>query len=540
MGESTVDLKELLFPGVADVAIASVEAEPGVIRVAARSTARGARCPGCRGWSERVHGSYQRHPAHLPTAGKAVVLVLTVRRFLCGDRECPRQTFAEQVSGLTRPYAHRTERQRSTLARIALALAGRAGARLAHRLGMTAGRDTLLRLIRALPDPNKPTPRVLGVDDFAFRKGHTYGTILIDIGTHRPIDVLPDREAATLARWLADRPGVEVICRDRSTAYADGARAGAPDAEHCADRWHLFHNLVEAVEKTVVRHRALLPEPELPDGQPALTAEDVRAAASTARTTAAPRTSGRISDRTRERHQAIHELHRQGHSLRGIAAQLGLARNTIRRFLRTATADDLLVGKWTGRTSILDPHKPYLHQRWAEGCTTARRLFEELRDRGYTGGESVIKEYVRQLRDAFPRTDRPPRRHPSVRDVTSWITRHPDNIADHQAERLKAILGRCPELEKTAHHVRTFAELMTRRHGDQLEEWMSKVQADDLPDLHSFVAGLRQDAQAVTNGLTLPYSSGPVEGAVNRIKMLKRQMFGRAKLPLLRKRILLS
>ncbi|WP_344318092.1 ISL3 family transposase, partial [Streptomyces javensis] len=314
--------------------IASVEAEPGVIRVAARSTARGARCPGCRGWSERVHGSYQRHPAHLPTAGKAVALALTVRRFLCGNRECPRRTFAEQVAGLTRPYAHRTERQRSTLARIALALAGRAGARLAHLLGMNAGRDTLLPLIRALPDPDRPTPRVLGVDDFAFRRGHTYGTILIDIDTHRPIDVLPDREAATLARWLADHPGVEVICRDRSTAYTDGARAGAPNAEHCADRWHLFHNLVEAVEKTVIRHRALLPEPEPPDDRPAVTADDVRAAASTARATAAPRTSGRISDRTRERHQTIHELHHNGHSLRGIAAQLGLARNTVRRFLR--------------------------------------------------------------------------------------------------------------------------------------------------------------------------------------------------------------
>jgi transposase len=182
----------------------------------------------------------------------------------------------------------------------------------------------------------------------------------------------------------------------------------------------------------------------------------------------------------------------------------------------------------------------YLHQRWAEGCTTARRLFEEISDRGYTGGEGVVKEYVRRLRKAIPHENRPLFRHPSVREVTSWITRHPDRVTDHQAERLTAILGRCPALEKTAHHVRTFAELMAMRHGDRLEEWMAKVHTDDLPDLHSFVAGLRQDAQAVVNGLTLPYSSGAVEGHNNRIKMLKRQMFGRAKLPLLRKRILLS
>jgi transposase len=540
VGEITVELMELLFPGVADVVITSVEVRPEAIRVAVCSAASGVRCPGCGGWSERVHGSYQRHPAHLPTAGKPVVLALRVRRFVCGDRGCPRRTFAEQVPGLTRPYAHRTERQRSTLARIALALAGRAGARLTRLLGMTAGRDTLLRLIRALPDPHCPTPRVLGVDDFAFRKGHTYGTILIDIDTHRPVDVLPDREPATLASWLADHPGVEVICRDRSGAYADGARTGAPEAIHCADRWHLFHNLVEAVEKTVIRHRALLPEPEPADDQPALTAEDVQAAASTAPTTATPRTSGRISDRTRERHQAIHDLHSQGHSLRAIARQLGLSRTTVRRFQRATTADDLLVGKWTGRSSILDPHKPYPHQRWADGCTTARRLFEEIRDRGYTGGESVVREYVRRLGAAVPHTNRPPRRHPSTREVTSWITRHPDRVSEHQAQRLTAVLGRCPELAKTAHHVRAFAELMTTRHGDQLEEWMAKLHTDDLPDLHSFVAGLRQDIHAVVNGLTLPYSSGPVEGTVNRIKMLKRQMFGRAKLPLLRKRILLS
>lgn len=320
-----------------------------------------------------------------------------------------------------------------------------------------------------------------------------------------------------------------------------GARTGAPDAIHCADRWHIWKNLVEAVENTVVRHRALLPEP--PDEQPALTAEavaeSVNAAALTSPATAGtPRRSGRISDRTRERHAAVHDLHNQGHSHRGIARQLGLARNTVRRFLRAGTADELLVGKWTGGTSILDPHKPYLHQRWAEGCTTAHHLFEELRDRGYTGGETVVKQYVRQLRETVPH--KPSRRQPSVREVTGWITRRPDRLADYHAQQLEAILGRCPELQKTAQHVRTFAELMTNRQGGQLDEWMEKAQADDLPDLNSFISGVQQDHQAVVTGLTLPYSSGPVEGHNNRIKMLKRQMFGRAKLPLLRKRILLS
>ena len=532
MEEIRVELEELLFPGVADVVITSVEVEAAEIRVAARRTATGAQCPRCGGWSGRIHGSYQRRPAHLPSAGQPVTLTLQARRFLCPDRECPQRTFAEQIPGLTRRYAHRTEAQRSVLADIALALAGRAGSRLARLLGMTASRDTLLRLIRALPDPDTTTPRVLGVDDFAFRKGHTYGTILIDVETRRPVDVLPDREADTFARWLTDHPGVEVICRDRSSAYADGARAGAPDAVHCADRWHLFHNLAEAVEKTVTRHRALLPEP--PEDPPTITADAASLTAPEAPTTAAPRTSGRISDRTRERHTAIHSLRQQGHS----AQRLGLARNTVRRFLRATTADELLVGKWTGRTSILDPHKPYLHQRWQDGCTTAAQLFEELRSRGYRGGPTVVKEYLGLLRQAFPHAT--PRRPPSVRDVTGWITRHPDRLTDDQTQCLKGVLARCPQLEKTADHVRSFAELMSQRHGDQLDEWMEKVEADDLPDLRSFVTGLRKDYQAVANGLTLPYSSGAVEGHNNRTKMLKRQMFGRAALPLLRKRILLS
>ncbi len=215
-----------------------------------------------------------------------------------------------------------------------------------------------------------------------------------------------------------------------------------------------------------------------------------------------------------------------------------MSRNTVRRFLRAGTADELLVGKWTGRTSLLDPHKPYLHQRWHEGCTTASRLFDELRARGYQGWLTVVQDYLRSVRAAFPPAT--PRKPPSVREVTGWITRRPDRLTDEQTQHLNSILVRCPQLDETAQHVRNFAELMAQREGHQLEEWMGKVEADDLPDLRSFVTGLRQDLQAVVNGLSLPYSSGAVEGHNNRTKMLKRQMFGRAGLPLLRKRILLS
>ncbi|MFJ1990863.1 transposase [Streptomyces asiaticus] len=216
-----------------------------------------------------------------------------------------------------------------------------------------------------------------------------------------------------------------------------------------------------------------------------------------------------------------------------------LARNTVRRLAHAASADELLVGRWTGLPSILDPYKPYLHQRWSEGCTVARHLFREIRERGFPGSEEVVKKYVRELREAFPHQD-PLRKSPSVRDVTSWITRHPDSLKDDQAQQLKAILTRCPELGRTAEHVRAFAELMNNRQGRHLGTWIARVQDDDLPALHTFTTGLSQDLGAVVAGLSLRYSSGAVEGHNNKIKMLKRQMFGRANVDLLRKRALLA
>jgi transposase len=442
----------------------------------------------------------------------------------------------EQVDGLTYRHGRRTLGLRAVLQTVALMLAGRAGARLTRALAINTSRSTLLRLIRALPDPEVSTPRVLGIDEFALLKGHVYATILVDIETRRPIDVLPDRTTATVAGWLAEHPGVEVICRDRSPAFAEAGRIGAPEAVHCADRWHIWHNLVEAVEKAVVRHRALLREPQ--DADQARTLPLPETAKPMPASPAGPRQSGRLSDRVREQHAAVHALISQGVGLRPIARELGLARNTVRRLAHAATADELLIGRWTGRTSILDPHKPYLHQRWQEGCTNAAQLFQKLRERGYQGGTTVVKRYVHQLREAFPQAD-PPRRSPSVRDVTSWLTRHPDNLSEERAQQLKAILARCPELDQTAHHVRSFAELMNNRNGRQLDQWIADVRADDVPALHTFTTGLDQDLDAVIAGLSMRYSSGAVEGHNNRIKMLKRQMFGRADFDVIRKRILL-
>ncbi|WP_329303912.1 ISL3 family transposase [Streptomyces sp. NBC_00659] len=529
-------LQNLWFHQVQSVVIENVVPDGELVAVRARAVAERAVRPACGTLSSRVHSRYVRRLADSSVGGRPVLIELQVRRFRCGQRLCRQATFAEQVDGLTVRHGRRSAGLQTVLERVAVMLAGRAGARLSQTLAVGVSRSTLLRLIRRLPEPETSTPRVLGVDDFALRKGHKYGTILIDIETRQPIDLLPDRTTSTVARWIADHPGIEVICRDRSTAYAEAGRLGAPNAIHVADRWQIWSNLAEAVEKTVVQHRALLCEPH--DAATAQAVADTENTNLDLPSPRGPRTTGRLSDRVRQQHAAVHALLEQGIGLRAIARQQGLARNTVRRFANAASADELLVGRWTGRASILDPYKPYLHQRWTEGCTIARRLFEEVRERGYPGGENVVKVYVAKLRENFPHD--PPRKAPSVRNVTSWLTRHPDRLTEGQTQQLKAILARCPALDRTAHHVRTFAELMNNRQGRDLNQWIPSVQADDLPALHTFVTGLGQDLDAVVAGLSLCYSSGAVEGQNNKIKMLKRQMFGRANFDLLRKRVLLT
>jgi len=500
------------------------------VHIWAHARASTAACPHCGHASARVHSRYQRRLADAAIAGRRVVLRLGVRRFVCEDPDCPARTFTEQLPGLTTRYARRTPLARTLLEQLALALAGRAGARLARGLGLPASRDTLLRLLRALPDPTLGEVAVLGVDDFAFRRSRAYGTVLVDMATHRPIDLLQDREAQTLATWLGDHPGVRVICRDRAGAYADGARSGAPQALQVADRWHLWHNLAGHLEQTVLGHRGCLREPAQEPPAPTPPADPAPLPP------AAP-PEQKIVTRTRQRYAEVQDLRGHGESISAIARHLRLDVQTVRRFARATSLEELLA-KTVERASVLDGFTGWLHQRWNQGCTDAAALTQELRAQGYTGSDQTVRRYLRPFRHGRP-TPPPRPAAPTVREVTGWILRRPDGLEVEEQARLQQIRARCPHLDAASRHVAAFAEIMASLRGDRLDGWIA-VADDDLPHLHSFTAGLRRDWQAVTNGLSLPYSSGAVEGNVNRIKMLKRQMYGRAKFDLLRKRVLLA
>ena len=355
------------------------------------------------------------------------------------------------------------------------------------------------------------------------------------------MDLLRDREAGTFAEWLKEHPGTEVICRDRAGAYADGARQGAPDAVQVADRWHIYHNLAEHVEK------GRGPAPRLPGRTRARTGTGAAGRRRAALLTCSrPQRGGRparaeesaLAVRTRQRYEQVQALRAQGKGIKPIMRETGLAKETVRRFYRAATAGELLAKVRDGRPSLLDDYKPYLHQRWNEGCTNVRQLHAELRERGYKGSYGTVRDYVLPFREAGaapPAVPGPPK----ARDLASWILTDPDNLDDDEKAKLAKARERCPHLDALAGHVTEFAKILTGRHGDRLDDWITAVEADDQPDLHSFARGIKRDYDAVLNGLTMPWSSGVVEGNVNRLKMIKRQMYGRAAFALLRKRVLL-
>ncbi|MDE3725350.1 ISL3 family transposase, partial [Nocardiopsis sp. N85] len=484
-------------------------ASSGELTIEASTATRQAPCPDCGTVSAHVHGHYQRRLQDTPIGGQPATIHLRVHRFRCASTACERRTFAEQVDGLTRPYARRTPHHHQALEAIALSLVGRPGARLARTLCAPTSPNSLIRILHARPDePPSSVPRVLGVDDFALKRRHVYATILLDMETGRRVDVLPDRTADTFAAWLRDHPGVEIVCRDRASAYAEAVRSAAPEAVQVADRFHLWKNLCEAVDKCVAAHRDCLAEPA---AEPAQT--------DTEPTPAPAAMEGVRAAQRRERHTAVHALLDKGLGISAIADALGFDRKTVRRYAHAPTPQDLPVGEGR-RGTLIQPYLAYLHQRWNEGRTDAVRLCAEIREQGYQGSERTVRRHLEPLRSSG-RPAPPAPEALTVRQATGLITSLPSRLKPKQEVKLKELLGRCPELDRVAGCVRSFATMMREKKGQDLEAWLATAEATEMQPVQSFVRGLRQDFDAVTAGLTLEWSSGRVEGNVCRIKALK-------------------
>jgi transposase len=513
----------------AGLLVQQVLPEPNRIVVVTAPKPSNAACPLCGGPSGRVHSRYVRNLADLPWQGRRVVVRVQARRFRCAGPACRRRIFAERLPEVTQPWARRTDRLSSIQRQIGLALGGLPGVRLALRLAMPVSSSTLLRLVGRTPTPTARTPRVLGVDDWAWRRGQSYGTVLVDLERRRVVDLLPDRDAATLAAWLRAHPGVEVVAR--ASAYADGIRSGAPDAVQVADRWHLLRNCSDALQLVLDRNRGQLRD----------AARAVIARASAEAPPPEPKPASKL-ERHRQARQAdrdarfaeVARLAQAGMGTRAITRATGLARNTVRRWLADGQPPTWRKGE---RPSIVDPFVPYLHRRLADGCRNATRLWREIQDQGFRGKVVLVRACVARITAgdpacATPRPATPVWRRPSARQATRMLLARAE-LPDMDA-RFVAALGE-GEVGTGATLARRFAAIVREQDVAALPRWLED--ARDGP-LAGFAEGLRRDRAAVEAALTLPWSTGPVEGKITKLKLVKRSMYGRASIGLLRQRML--
>ncbi|HWQ54907.1 MAG TPA: ISL3 family transposase [Bryobacteraceae bacterium] len=524
MAASTSPLPVLL-PDPSRLTLDNVVHQDGVILIIVSVTTDAAACPLCGFRSCHVHSRYRRTLQDLPCQGPTV----------------------------TSPYGRQTGRHRDALLSIGYALGGEAGFRLAAQLGIGSSADTILRIVKqnACPESDQDV-RVLGVDDWAWRRGHRYGTVLVDLERHRPIDLLPDRESKTLEQWLRTHPKIEVISRDRAGAYAEGARKGAPAALQVADRFHIFCNLTQALQRLLERLAGALRKVHLADPASAsvapsgISCADPANAATAATTTAmhpAPliklnlhqQQSQELRERRKARYEAVIAAHQRGLTKRAIARELGLSRRTVMRFLRADTFPERAPRQ---RRSGLDLFRDYLEKRWTEGCHNAAQLCRELQQQGYTGQRSRVKEYLQSWRVKPPRQSPESRKLPNLRLIAFWLTKPTVQRKPEEQQWVQAVTDGHPEVATAEQLAQGFRQLFKDHAAEGLDAWLQRSQASGIRELMGFVTGIRRDHAAVVAGIEQHWSNGQVEGQVHRLKLLKRQMYGRCGFLLLRRRVL--
>ena len=519
----------------------------GFLVVVASPLSASACCPLCGTASERIHSRYRRTVADLLFGNRSVALRLVVRRFVCKDAGCRRAVFCERLPKLVDAYARSTTRLKSLHRAIGMTAGGEPGSRLAEELAIPVSGDTIIRRVKASPvEPETPV-RCLGIDDFAFRKGHDYGTILIDLERGRVIDILKSRNCADVEAWLKAHPGIEVITRDRATAYANAASGGAPQAKQVADRWHLLKNVRETTErlldrrqKIVHKHLKSTTRPpaallELPTFQEVSVPDEPETLPLTARE------QSREAKRQQrvEQYDRVRELHAAGESIRGIATALDLDRETVTRYVQ---ADSFLERQSAPRTPT--GYRDFLDRRLSEGCRNAAELHRELIADGQSASYYSVRRYVRRRLIAMGRKSDsdaslvvPAPRLPSAKQLSFTVIRKPEERDEDEQSQLETLKGIDDELTSALDLIVMFAAMVRGVLALALKDWLTKADESACVEIRNFAKTLRQDEAAVQAGMTEPWSNGAVEGQVNRLKTIKRQMYGRAGFELLRARV---
>jgi transposase len=518
--------------------VTALEMIDEVLTITAVSTQVHPCCPLCSTQATRAHSHYTRQMADLPSSGQQVRLRVLVRKYFCDVPNCTRKIFAERLTPFVEPWARVTRRLYQIVQVIGLATGGRLGVRVTDRLGIETTRQTILRRIMALP--TEPVGQVieLGIDDFSFRRGRKFGTILVDMVSHKVIDLLPDRTAKTSSAWIAVHQEIELVSRDRGGDYASAAKASAPQAVQCADRFHVLKNLGEALEGLLARHLAARRR-----GQTEKSLAPPLAEAQAKQPPRLHRKAAELSQAKREERLAKYEqvvaLRKQGFSQTAIGEQVGIGHMTVSRWLAHGAFPEY---QSPLRKTGVDAHLPYLRERWEAGCHNIAQLYRELRERGYTQSyQSMHDQLLRLLPEGKKNSAKACNLSPtplSSKSAAFLFLRRSEDLEPDEQETLITLRQLDPEIEMAYDLVEQFAQMLRTRTGERLDAWLERARASQIRELQGFATSVERDQAAVVAGLTLPQNNGLVEGHVNKLKLIKRMGYGRAAFPLLRQRVL--
>ncbi len=521
------------------IAITDYQVINDTLHLVLTATAPFARCPICRTASPAQHSHYQRSVRDVPCGGYPLRLQLRTRRFFCRQQGCTRRIFTERFPAFLLPRARMTERFREALLALSATTAHEAAQRLASLLHLPTSVTTLRRQLGRQPPPDLPVPTKIGIDDFAFRKRKRYGTVIVDLDSHRIVDLLADRTSATVEAWLGGHPHICLISRDRAGEYAQAAERAAPQAVQIADRFHLLMNAGECLERFIQRHPTLLRD-EAPATLPR-----------SARRCAADRSArNQRTQRRAERYRQVQDYTRQGKSQPEIVRLLGIARGTVIRYQRAETVPGSAPRE---RPRQIDRYVPYLREQWEAGAHNVRILWEAIVAQGFGGSRPYLGRYLTQWRTESGRKGRPsphpvltptvlPRRQRamSARRLRWWCCTDASELTAGETALLQEYYQRCPDLLTMQQHLTGFMQLVRQRDRSSLEGWLQQAEYTQLSDLLGFVQGIRRDFAAVAGALEYAWSQGVVEGQINRLKTIKRQLYGRASLHVLKQHVLLS
>lgn len=475
-------------------------------------------CPGCGTRSRQIHSRYDRRLADLPIAGRPVRLIMKSRRFYCRAVLCGRRIFAERFNtDVLAPWARRTARLDQIVHHLGLALGGRPAASFARRLMIPVSKDTLLRVVRRHGSPPFVPPAVIGIDDWAWRRNQRYGTLICDLERRRTIALLPDREPATAKAWLSQQPQIALVARDRGGAYALAATQALPNAIQVADRWHLMENASRAFLEAVRKSMRLI--------RSAMGAATVNPSL----LTAAERIQYEGYLRREEDNAAILRLAKEGLAIKEIVRQTGYSRGLVRRILRGQRSDIFRV-----RESSLELYLPWLDERWAAGDRNATALWRQLKREGFRGCLRVVSEWATRRRQA-DKTDNKSNRTPAARTIARLLTISRDQLSRAEALTVAAVEEGVPLLVEAREIVAAFQAMVRKRCLDVLDPWLERARSSLVI---SFANGVLKDKAAVAAAITSPWSNGQTEGQITKLKLVKRQMYGRGKLDLLQARVI--